>query len=144
MYGLAFGIVIGAFFYFFGSNDSLTLHYASQFWMYWYGFWSVIQGFFVLLSSLGFIASGTVVGGTAGGLLGGLLGSVIGTGGSLLMWIPFLARYALLIGGPYLMWTASNPINNDGFQMTQAIIGAILFLIGLLMIRQSPKKATRA
>lgn len=136
-YGLLIGLVIaGISFFISGNTPVVTLHNTSQFWMYWYGFWNLIIACILVLSTLGFIAGGTVAGGAASGLLGGLLGSVAGAGGSLLMWIPFLARCVLLIGGPYLMWTASNPISNYGFQTTQAAMGGTLFLIGLWATRR--------
>ena len=143
MYGLLIGVIIGAFYYLSSGNDSVfSLHQASQFWMYWYGFWNVVLACILLLSTLGFVAGGTVAGGSVGGLVGGLLGSMAGAGASLPMWISFLARCVFLIGGPYLMWTASDPISNYGFQMTRAAIGAILFLIGLWTRRTSSSSSS--
>ncbi|MBI2474025.1 hypothetical protein HYV70_05745 [Candidatus Uhrbacteria bacterium] len=135
LYGFFIGILIGAISFFVSNSVVLTLHNTSQFWMCWYGFWNFILGIFILLSTFGVTVGGAVTCTPAGGVLGGLMGSVVGAGASLLiLWIPFLARCVFLIGGPYLMWTASTVNEID---VPRAMIGALLLLIGLLVTRRS-------
>lgn len=143
MYGLFIGLAVALLGYFSGSMLT-SLHYASLFWLAWYGLWQTVTGGMSLLTVLGITGGGTVVGGAVGGMLGGLLVGLLGGSFSLLILVGWVIKTALLVGGAYLMFSEAADIASiDDINYLRFGGGLILMLFGVFMGRSSPSTSSR-
>ncbi len=154
MIGILISAALMAIFYLFG-NDTIpqALISASNFLYVWYWIWSIFQGFFIVLMSLGITSISAIASGAAGdevtkskkGLAIGLItGAIGGAGLSFLLFLKWISIKIMMLIGTYLISTSGseNTIDWQTMDMDRLIFGAVLLAISVILVRMLNKSSS--
>ena len=141
MIGLVLAVLYVGWKYMFGGDMPVEAAFigAAGFLYVWYWIWTIVQGIFNGLVSLGIFGAGAVAGGGSRfGMLGGVLGGLAGGGLSVNILAIFAVKSAALLVGAYLLeHSGTATMAFAEFDTKKMVIGAILILVGLVMSSSS-------